>query len=108
LLIEHGADIDCAIYVCDNEDLRTSLFTTPLHQAAEIGNIDMVKLLLEHGANVNEKDDFGWLPVFYSINSNHYDITQLLLDHMNQHEQTTIMILQHTPSMTSYFCCVIV
>jgi len=36
---------------------------TPLHRAAVNGNIDIVKLLLEHGADVNAKTNDGETPI---------------------------------------------
>jgi len=32
---------------------------TPLHYAAEIGNIDMVRYLCDKGADPNTKDEYG-------------------------------------------------
>jgi ankyrin repeat protein len=50
-LLEKGADVAAV----------THQGTTALHRAAESGDIDMLKLLLEHGANVNaqQKNDEG-------------------------------------------------
>ena len=48
---------------------------TALMEASESGSIDIVKLLLDHGA-----DDLGWALVLAILNK-HNDITDLLLEH---------------------------
>lgn len=53
---------------------------TPLHQAVLDGNIMAVKLLIEHGANVNKQDDDYWTPLHAACAEGHSEIVQLLLD----------------------------
>ena len=52
LLIEAGADIN----------VKQQAGATPLHSAAQNGNIDMLILLLEAGALVNVRMEGGKLP----------------------------------------------
>ena len=40
---------------------------TPLMRAAENGHLEIVKLLLNQGANVNEKSDVGKFLILYFI-----------------------------------------
>ena len=51
----------------------TELETTKknIWKAAEEGDTDLVKLLLEHGENPNIKDEDGWFPLIYSAISGH-------------------------------------
>ena len=50
---------------------------TPLHYAAEGGNIDVVKLLLEHGADPNVKNNFDETPLHYAAEGGHLDVVKL-------------------------------
>ena len=54
---------------------------TPL-QAAEFNYPEVVKLLLEHGANPNiQENKYGWTPLHYAVKSCHVDVARVLLDH---------------------------
>lgn len=56
---------------------------TPLHEGARGGHEDVVKLLVDHGANINErtKEGKGETPLYWSIKENGEDhpVSQLLL-----------------------------
>ena len=52
---------------------------TILHDAARDGYLDMVKVLLSHGANANLKDDRGYLPVHLAEQEGHTEVVKLLL-----------------------------
>jgi ankyrin repeat protein len=45
---------------------------TPLHLAANKGHIEVVKLLIEHGAYVNAKNNNGWAPLHEAAYNGHY------------------------------------
>jgi len=51
--LNHGANI----HATDNDG------STPLHFAAEYGNLEVVKLLLKRGADKNLKDKYGNTPL---------------------------------------------
>ncbi len=53
LLLEHGADVNA----------RQEKGATPLHGAAQSGEVDVAQLLLEYGAEVNAKLDDGRTPL---------------------------------------------
>ncbi|XP_043665095.1 BRCA1-associated RING domain protein 1-like isoform X2 [Vespula pensylvanica] len=52
---------------------------TPLHIACIKGQKEIVKILLEIGADPNTKDNANWSPLQESINLGHYEICELLL-----------------------------
>jgi hypothetical protein len=58
-------------------------FEFPLHKACQQGNLDKVKDLAEGitstKKNVNEKDDFGWTPLFYAVESAHTHVVTYLV-----------------------------
>ncbi|KAK7409434.1 hypothetical protein QQX98_008395 [Neonectria punicea] len=49
-------------------------------RAAESGHEGIVKLLLEKGANVEAKDDYGWTPLLWAAENGHEGIVKLLLE----------------------------
>ncbi|KAH9029588.1 hypothetical protein EDB85DRAFT_2290792 [Lactarius pseudohatsudake] len=67
-LLEHGADPNAG----DNDH------STPLHQASYKGLLEVARLLLSYGANVDEKDGEGRTP--FQV-ANGQEMTKLLLEH---------------------------
>ena len=57
MLIEYGADIN--INVCDAQK------NTALHYAALFEEVDIVQTLINNGANVNCKNELGYIPLEY-------------------------------------------
>ena len=59
---------------------------TPLHSASLYGRLDIVRLLLDHGATSNSKDKYGRTPLHllargeYNLEQDRVRIAQLLLD----------------------------
>lgn len=53
---------------------------TPLQQSCLEGNLALVMLLLDHGANIEGKDKNGWTALHFAIVSGHCNITSLLID----------------------------
>ena len=51
------------------------------HWAARKGHVDILQLLLNHGASVNAVDSFGYTPLHAAARQGHVDILQLLLNH---------------------------
>ncbi|GKT95992.1 ankyrin repeat domain-containing protein 28 [Colletotrichum tofieldiae] len=68
MLIEANADINKSC---------TESKTTPLHEAVEYPQV--VKILLEHGANMNNQAAGGETPLSYAIAENHLETVKIML-----------------------------
>jgi ankyrin repeat protein len=53
---------------------------TALSISAKAGHTEVVEILLEHGANVDAKDDLGLTAMFYAAERGHTNIVKMLLD----------------------------
>ena len=71
VLIRNGADVNVKI---------TGGFT-PLHHAAQQGNIDTVALLLKHGASVDSETDFGDTALLVAAQAKEQQVVELLSQH---------------------------
>ena len=69
-LLEHGAD----------PNIRTN-HTTPLHQASSHGSLEVARLLLSYGANVDEKDENSKTPLQVVASRRHEEMAKLLIEH---------------------------
>ncbi|KAI0281934.1 ankyrin repeat-containing domain protein [Russula aff. rugulosa BPL654] len=76
LLIERGAD--------PNIPASSGTGSTPLHEASQNGWIEIARVLLEHGANVEVKDNGGRTPLDIALEGQFRrseEIVKLLLEH---------------------------
>jgi len=74
LLLEHGADVNS----------RTSDYDygqTPLHIVVKNNRIEVLHVLLEHGANVAAKDNHGRTPLHLVAERGSVDVARVLLKH---------------------------
>jgi ankyrin repeat protein/cell division protein FtsB len=53
---------------------------TPLHWAVETGHVEIIRLLLQNGADVNAKSNVGHTPLHCSAWNGHVDILHLLVE----------------------------
>lgn len=61
-------------------DVANSRGWTSLTYACANGYTDLVRVLLEHNANVNFIELDGWTPIMFAAFQGHFDIVQLLLE----------------------------
>jgi len=69
LLLENGADPNS----CTSTDKRT-----PLHWAAQLGHLEMTKLLVSFKANISARDKFGFTPRHLAVEKRHDKIMEFL------------------------------
>ncbi|XP_024080647.1 ankyrin repeat domain-containing protein 17-like isoform X3 [Cimex lectularius] len=70
---------------------------TPLMEAASSGYVDIVRLLIHHGADVNAQSSSGNTPLMYACAGGHLDAVRVLLDagaNVEDHNENG-----HTPLM---------
>ncbi|MCP4600108.1 MAG: hypothetical protein GY847_06150 [Proteobacteria bacterium] len=63
----------------EKEDERIGKGLTPLHFAVRDGNIDVVKYLVENGADINDKGEYSNTPYSRAIDGGHIDIVRFAL-----------------------------
>lgn len=61
--------------------------TTALHIASIYGREELVRMLLERGARADLADEENKLPVHYAIEECHFEVLQLLRDHIFREKQ---------------------
>ncbi|CAJ1964765.1 unnamed protein product [Cylindrotheca closterium] len=71
-LLDDGVDPD------QLEDEET--YMSPLIFACEYQHVDIAKLLVHHGADVNARDCRGWTPLHYACYRSNLPIAETLLD----------------------------
>lgn len=72
-LIERGADVNLAA--------RNHMQVAPLHSAVAIQNINLAKLFLEKGAEVNKSQVDGIRPLHSAVHRGQIEMVELLLKH---------------------------
>lgn len=70
-LLQAGADPDCK---------NTNVTVTPLIYSARNGGSDAIRLLIEHGAEIDRKDEYGQTALMEAIRYNHAECVTALLD----------------------------
>lgn len=78
-------------------DVRCDGNMTALHIAAIHGRVELVRLLLQHGARPDLLDDENKMPVHYAIEEFHFEVLQLLSDHILKEKQTKKKQLLKSP-----------
>eukprot|EP00730_Choanoeca_flexa_P001860 TRINITY_DN10815_c0_g1_i15.p1 TRINITY_DN10815_c0_g1~~TRINITY_DN10815_c0_g1_i15.p1 ORF type:complete len:188 (+),score=21.89 TRINITY_DN10815_c0_g1_i15:49-564(+) len=77
ILIEGGADVNAATSKTTDHGPRN---VTPLSAAAGLGNVEAVRLLLAHNAEVDPRDKTFVSPLYKACRANNLEIVSMLLD----------------------------
>jgi hypothetical protein len=61
-------------------NIRSQSGNSALHRAAIEGDIDAIRIMINHGANVNIRDRYGFQPVNQALRCHHYKAAMFLMD----------------------------
>ena len=77
IVLNELIDVNCSLYKS-----AAIVFGAPtaLGIAAKKCHVKVVKVLIDHGADVHTADDFGWTPLHSAASSGHKKLVKLLLD----------------------------
>ena len=78
LLVQAGAKVNI-------RKTLSSVGETILAHYVNLERVELVKLLLDQGANADTGDKFGWTPLMNAVHSQNLEMVQLLLPHSNPH-----------------------
>ena len=66
--------------MCHGADIKLDISqSSPLHLACLGGHIDVARVLLEWGADLNTPNVFGMTPLGYAASKNHKHVVEFLL-----------------------------
>jgi cytohesin len=95
LLVAHGAEVDVFVAAglglreraarlleADSKRARARLWDwdTPLHFAVRNGHADVIDLLLDHGADLDARDEDGCSPLLRAVKAGRFELAKRLLD----------------------------
>ncbi|KPM04042.1 26S proteasome non-ATPase regulatory subunit 10-like protein [Sarcoptes scabiei] len=63
---------------------------TPLHRACSNGQFNLVKKLIEEGAEIDAKDEMQWTPMIIASSAGHFEIVKYLIQKGAEINTTTI------------------
>ena len=72
LIVEHSQDVNARGFVRKE---------TPLHVAVRRGHIEVARVLLEHGADTEARDNHGRTPLLRASRDGHIELARVLLKH---------------------------
>jgi ankyrin repeat protein len=73
VLLDSGADV--------NTQARNAMKVRPIHAASAAGQIEVVRLLIERGADVNARQQSGFTPLHEAALTGKLEFARLFLDH---------------------------
>lgn len=84
-----------------NTEVCNKLNRTPLHCAAQSGHLDIVKELLEYGANINSKDKNGYNILHFACFHNHHALVEYLIQNTSINMNDTTNSMEMAIDLTS-------
>jgi ankyrin repeat protein len=72
LIVEHSQDVNSRDF--DEKE-------TPLHVSSRHGHVEIARVLLDHGADTEARDDDGHSPLDLVVLGGHVELAQVLLEH---------------------------
>ncbi|KAF7488247.1 26S proteasome non-ATPase regulatory subunit 10 [Sarcoptes scabiei] len=63
---------------------------TPLHRACSNGQFNLVKKLIEEGAEIDAKDEMQWTPMIIASSAGHFEIVKYLIQKGAEINTTTV------------------
>ena len=81
--------------------VKTTQDHTPIHFAAQVGNLDMVKHLATYTDNPNSRNIYGWTPIYYAAHYGHLEIIKFLVNFTDSPNAPNINM--YTPIWTAAF-----
>ncbi len=97
ILLDNGAEL-----IADHNGITPLMdaFTNPEKEKA----IEIVQLYLQHGANVEAKDNWGRAPLMYAAANNHIEGAQLLVENgadvkVKDNEGRSVLFYAHSPEV---------
>jgi ankyrin repeat protein len=101
LLLSYGARIN-------EKNEATNVF--PLHRASAIGCLDICRLLIAHGADINAQGSFGQTPLHSAVQYGRTDVVKLLVMHganinvQNESKSTPLFAATYRQSLDIVEC----
>ena len=86
-LLRSGVDVNVSVEIESATHIWGNIVETPLHVAANNGDLEIVELLIKAGANVNVLDGENNTPLYWASYHGHVDVVRLLC---NQKADTSI------------------
>ena len=72
LIVEHSQDVN---------SLGFDMEETPLHVSSHWGHVEIARILLEHGADIEARDKNYWSPLERASTEGHVELVQVLLEY---------------------------
>uniref|UniRef100_A0A8C2ZCK5 Ankyrin repeat and SOCS box containing 2b n=1 Tax=Cyclopterus lumpus TaxID=8103 RepID=A0A8C2ZCK5_CYCLU len=76
---EHLSCVQFLLETSADPDISSKNKETPLYKACELDNMDMVSLILSHGATVNQRCGQGWTALHEAVSKNNTEICEILI-----------------------------
>jgi ankyrin repeat protein len=72
LIVEHSQDVNARGFIMEQ---------TPLHVSSRLGHVEIIRLLLKRGADIEARDDSGRSPLDRVAQEGHVELAHVLLEH---------------------------